>query len=286
MVDIGGLRLHIRESGVGGPVVIFESGIAASHLNWTTVQAGVARFTRACSYDRAGLGWSDVATTPRVTSQLVEELHALLAAAGIAPPYVFAAHSFGGLVVNAYAVKYPEQVAGILLVDALSPVEWLHPTGAQWAALRRGIRLSHRGALLARLGLVRLSLAMLLGGARRVPKLVARWSSGQAESVLSRLVTEVRKMPAETWPMVRAHWCQPKCFRAMGQYLESLPASSAEASEIGAPPAQIPVTILSAANSVPEQRGKHVITRHGHWIHLDDPELVMQAIREMVELVR
>jgi pimeloyl-ACP methyl ester carboxylesterase len=294
LVDIGGRRLHVSQAGQGRPAVIFEAGIAASSLNWTTIQAGVARFTRSCSYDRAWLGWSDLAATPRLISQLVEELHALLAAAEIPPPYVLAAHSFGGLVVNAYAVKYPEQVAGLVLVDPLPAGEWLRPSEAQWARLRRGIRLSRRGALLARSGLVRLSLAMLLGGARRVPKLVARWSSGQAESVLSRLVTEVRKMPAETWPVVQAHWCQAKCFLGMAAYLESLPASSAEASEASGPPANIPLTILSAANSTPEQiaerealalrstHGKHVITEYGHWIHLDDPELVIQAIREMV----
>ena len=295
MLDIGGHRLHIRDAGEGKPAVIFEAGIAASSLNWTIVQAGVARFARSCSYDRAWLGWSDLTASPRVISQLVDELHALLSKAGIPPPYVFAAHSFGGLVVNAYAVRYPEQVAGIVLVDPLQPGDWLRPSRAQLARLQRGIRLSRRGAILARSGLVRLSLAMLLGGARRMPKLVAKWSGGQAESVLSRLVTEVRKMPVETWPIVQAHWCQPKCFLGMAAYLESLPASSAEASEIGVPPAQIPLTIFSAANSMPEQiaereamalasaRGKHVITEHGHWLHLDDPESVIQAIRDIVE---
>ena len=278
--------------------MIFEAGIAASSLNWTTVQEAVSRFTHTASYDRGSLGWSDQANTPRLVSQLVEELHALLSAAQIRPPYIFAAHSFGGLLVSIYAVRYPELVAGLVLVDPLPARDWLQPDDAQWARLRRGVRLSRRGAFLARSGLVRFTLAMLLGGSRRLPKLIAKWSSGQGESVLSRLATEVGKMPPETWPMVRAHWCQARCFRGMAAYLESLPASSAEALEAGNPPPQIPLTILSAANSTPEQiaeretlasrsaHGKHVITQHGHWIHLDDPELVIQQIRDMVELLR
>ncbi|HYL37582.1 MAG TPA: alpha/beta hydrolase, partial [Bryobacteraceae bacterium] len=127
---------------------------------------------------------------------------------------------------------------------------------------------------------------------------IAKLSSGAAESVISRLVGEVQKMPPQVWPMVQAHWCLPKSFEGLAGYLESLPASSAEASVMSVP-ASIPITILSAANSTPSQlaeraamvnhstRGSHVIVPNsGHWIHLDQPELVNQAIQEMVDFVR
>jgi pimeloyl-ACP methyl ester carboxylesterase len=160
--------------------------------------------------------------------------------------------------------------------------------------LALGVKLSRRGAVLARIGVVRAALALLMAGGRVTPKLIARASSGRGETVISRLVGEVRKMPLETWPMVRAHWCDPKSFLAMAAYLESLPASAAEAARLD-PVETIPVTILSAANSTPEQieereqmalrspRGRHIIARKsGHWIQLDEPELVGAAIREII----
>ena len=278
--------------------MILESGIAASSLNWTALQAEIARFTRACAYDRAWLGWSDPAATPRIASQLVVELHSLLAAAAIPAPYVLAGHSFGGLLVQLYAAAYPDQVAGLVLIDPLSASEWAGVTGQRLRILRWGIRLSRRGALVARLGVVRFSLALLSGGGRKIPKLVARLTSGRAESTLSRLVGEVQKMPPQVWPMVRAHWCHPKAFLGMAEYFRALPASAEQAAALSDLP-RIPVSILSAASSTPAQlaerdaiasrspHGKHiVIPDSGHWIHLDQPQLVLETIREMVELVR
>jgi len=296
LVDVGGRRMHLVESGAGSPVVVLESGIAASCLNWTNIHAEVARFTRVCSYDRASLGWSDAAKTPRVTSQLIDELHEVLKAANISGPYVLAGHSYGGMLARAYAAKYPDEVAGFVLMDPLPAGEWMRPTDEQARILRWGIRLARRGALLARLGIVRVSLKILSAGGRRVPKLVARLSSGQAESTLSRLVGEVQKMPRETWPMIQAHWCRPKGFLAMSEYFNSLPRSAAEAAACPEPSPEIPVVVLSASNSTPAQlaersamarnsrRGAHIVAeKSGHWIHLDEPDLVVNAIREMVE---
>lgn len=298
MLDIGGRRLHLVDSGQGSPAVIFEAGISATSLNWTLLLAPVARFARACAYDRGSLGWSDPAPAPRVTSKLIDELHALLSRSAIPPPYLLVGHSFGGMLVRAYAGKYPDQVAGLILIDPLSPTEWMNPTETRLRLLRRGVMLSRRGAVLARFGLVRLALALLSGGGRRLPKAIARLSSGTGESVISRLVGEVRKMPPEVWPMIQAHWSRPSSFRGMADYLESLPASSAEAAGI-ALPASIPLTILSGRDSLPthlEERdalakrsrlGDHIIARKaGHWVHLDEPELVVRAIQEMVDLIR
>jgi pimeloyl-ACP methyl ester carboxylesterase len=289
---IGGL--HLIDRGASGPAVIFESGISATCLNWTQVRADVERFARACTYDRAWLGWSDPAKSPRTTSTIVDELHALLEAAQISPPYILVGHSFGGMLVRAYAARYPGDVSGLVLVDPLSPNEWLNASPAQERMLRFGVKLSRRGALLARIGVVRAALALLMAGGRRVPQSIAKLSSGRGESVISRLVGEVRKMPVETWPMVRAHWCLPKSFLGMAAYLESLPLCVAEAVAMGVGEA-IPVTVLSAANATPEQleerdqmsrrspRGRHIIARKsGHWVQLDQPDLVVEAIREMV----
>jgi len=295
MIDIGGRRLHVVEGG-RGPAVVFESGISATCLNWTQIRAEVERFARVCTYDRAWLGWSDPARSPRTTSAIVDDLHALLEAAQISGPYVLVGHSFGGMLVRAYAVRYPVDVAGLVLVDPLSASEWMRASPSKARLVRLGIRLSRRGAWLARVGVVRASLALLMAGGRRVPQRIARLSSGRGESVISRLVGEVSKLPPETWPMVRAHWCQPKSFLGMAAYLESLQASASEAAAIGVPET-IPVTLLSAANATPEQleereawarrspHGQHIVARKsGHWIQLDEPELVVAAIRDMAGL--
>ena len=297
MIDIGGCRLHLIESG-DGPPVIFEAGISATCLNWTQVRGEVARFAAACTYDRAWLGWSDPARSARTTSTIVDELHALLAGAGISPPYILAGHSFGGMLVSAYAARYPDHMAGLVLVDPLSPSDWLNFSPAHARMLKLGVKLSRRGAALARIGVVRVSLALLLAGGRRVPQWIAKLSSGRGESTISRLVGEVSKMPPETWPAVRAHWCLAKSFQGMAAYLESLPASAREAETLGEP-AAIPITILSAANATPQQlserdalarrspHGKHIIAaKSGHWIQLDEPELVVEAVRAMVEVIR
>lgn len=293
LVDMGGHRLHLIERG-SGPAVVFESGISATCLNWTRVRGEVERFARACAYDRAGLGWSDLAASPRTALAIIDDLHALLEAARIPKPCILVGHSFGGLLVRAYAAKYPAEVAALVLVDPLAPSEWLNASPAHVRMLRLGVKLSRRGAWLARIGVVRAALALLMSGGRLVPKLVARASSGRGESVISRIVGEVRKMPPETWPMVRAHWCEPKSFLGMAAYLESLPRSAAQAAELSVP-AMIPMTVLSASNSTPEQleereaiarrspRGRHIVARKsGHWIQLDEPELVVEAIREAI----
>ena len=295
LVDIGGTRLHLLESGAGQPAVILEAGIAASCLNWTSLQAELARSTLACSYDRAGLGWSDPTNSPRTISNAIAELHALLTAAQIPPPFILTGHSFGGLLVRCYAAKYPNQVAGLVLLDPLATSEWLTPSESQRKVLKRGAMLSRRGSLLTRFGVVRFGLATLASGLQFIPKLVARAaSSGTGESAISRLVREVQKMPPETWPIVKAHWCQPKSFLTMANYLESLPDSAAQGSALGQLPGHIPITIISASNSTAAQlaerdalarhslHGKHIIaTKSGHWVHFDEPELVLQAIREM-----
>jgi pimeloyl-ACP methyl ester carboxylesterase len=141
--------------------------------------------------------------------------------------------------------------------------------------------LSRRGALLAHLGVVRFALDLLMSGSRFIPKLLARASSGRGALVTDRLVGEVRKMPAHVWPAVRAHWCLPRSFRTMAEYLERLPETCREASSLSLPPT-LPVTTISAAASPEPVRSAHASysTRHitdpasGHWIQLDNPALV------------
>jgi len=118
MLDIGGYRLNLNCTGSGGPTVILESGLGEPARSWTGVQAGVERFTRVCSYDRAGYGRSDPGPQPRSSLQIAGELHALLATAQESGPYVLVGHSFGGYNVRVYAGLYRNEVSGAVLVDS------------------------------------------------------------------------------------------------------------------------------------------------------------------------
>ena len=121
LVDVAGKKMHIDCMGEGSPAVILNSGLGDTYLSWTKVQPQIAKFARVCSFDRAGLGYSDPSSQPRTSKVIAQELHALLQAASVAPPYVLVGHSMGGFDVRLYASLYREQVAGMVLVDASHP---------------------------------------------------------------------------------------------------------------------------------------------------------------------
>jgi pimeloyl-ACP methyl ester carboxylesterase len=121
-VNIGGRQLDIYCSGNGSPVVVLESGWGTSNRVWKYVFPVVARMTRVCSYDRAGLGFSDAGPMPRDADAIVTDLHALLKRAGVQPPYVVVGQSFGGLYARLYASRYPRDVAGMVLVDPTTDI--------------------------------------------------------------------------------------------------------------------------------------------------------------------
>jgi pimeloyl-ACP methyl ester carboxylesterase len=296
MVDVDGQRLHLVCAGTGSPTVVFESGIAASSLSWTRVLPGVATFTRACAYDRAGLAWSDPPRRPRTLARMIDELHTLLTNAAVPEPFVLVGHSFGAFLVCAYASQHPTDTAGIVLVDP--PSEWHQPTREQARRLWGAIQLSRVGALLARLGVVRACLALLSGGAPGVPRNFVKIFGPTAARTLERLVGEVRKLPAEVLPIVQALWCQPKCFRSMADHLGALDETAAFVAGLTALP-DVPFVVMSAGDQPSEtiaahrrltrlsSQGRHVVAATGgHWIQFDEPELVISAIRDVVDRAR
>ncbi|HET9743956.1 MAG TPA: alpha/beta hydrolase [Terriglobales bacterium] len=294
MVDIGGFRLHLYESGNvhGKATVVLESGISASSLNWRAVQGEISKFARVCSYERVGLGWSELCETDCTPASLAAQLHVLLQAGGITGPYLLVGHSFGALVVRAFAACWPDETIGLVLVDPLDPAEWTPISDEQRRMIAHGVALSRRGALAAKVGVVRLCLSLLMAGNRALPRLAAKLWSGRASVVTDRIAGQVRKMPAETWPLVAMHWKQPKCFEGMARHFECLERSVAEMSI--APALNIPVTILVGTQNEhpadPREYAKKVSPRaklvyasgSGHWIQLDEPELVVNTVREMI----
>lgn len=121
LVDIGGYKMHIHCTGQGTPTVLLDSGLGDSYLSWHKVQPQIAQFVRVCSYDRAGLGYSDSSPRPRTSKDIAEELHLLLHHAGITGPLILVGHSLGGFDVRLYASLYRSEVAGMVLVDSSHP---------------------------------------------------------------------------------------------------------------------------------------------------------------------
>jgi pimeloyl-ACP methyl ester carboxylesterase len=292
MVDVGGHRLHVVCEGAGEPAVVFESGIAASSLSWVRVRRDVAQFTRACAYDRTGLGWSELSRSPRSVPRMIAELRAVRAHAAGGGPAVLVGHSFGAFLVCAYAAQHPDDVAGLVLVDP--PSDWHELTPRQAFMLRGGVQLSRIGEGLARAGVVRACLALLTGGAPGVPRNFVRVFGPTAARTLERLVGEVRKLPEDVHPIVSALWCQPKCFRAMGQHIAALEEMAQTVAAISALP-HVPLIVISSgdqpADTLGRQRqlarlspkGRHVMaSRSGHWVQFDQPDLIVERVREVV----
>ena len=124
VLDVGGYRLHfycVGKNQKGSPTVVLDSANLGTVSNWVWVQQAISSTTRACAYDRAGIGWSDLSPQPHDTRQNAQALEALLQKAKIAPPYVLVGHSFGGLFVRMYAELYPDKIAGMVLIEGTNP---------------------------------------------------------------------------------------------------------------------------------------------------------------------
>ena len=149
---VGDHRLHLYCQGTGGPTVVLFNGMGEFSASWARITDPVSATTRVCAYDRAGQGWSDDVASPQDGVTAARDLHAVLAAAGEHGPYVLVGHSIGGPYAMTYAATYPEQVAGMVLLDSSSPYQFTavpaYPT--QYALMRRGLAIL---PTLARVGL-------------------------------------------------------------------------------------------------------------------------------------
>jgi len=298
LVRVNGRRMHINVTGEGTPTVVFESGMGASCLSWTLVQPQVAQFTRAVSYDRAGHGRSDPVHEPLTARQIAQELSTLLDAAGVPGPYVLVGHSFGGYVIRMFAHLHHDKVAGMVLVDSLHPAEWKNPTTEQLRMIEVGLRYAWIAVWLARLGFVRFCLARLARGSPRLGWAAASAFGVDTAAAVQRIAGEIRKLLVPILPIVRAFWSQPKNFMSLGQHVAALPVSAAQAAAVSSL-GDLPLVVLSrnhheAAYSDWQRDlarlssdGRHLVASDsGHWIHLDHPELITRAIRQVVTAAR
>lgn len=292
-ITIGrGCNLYMVEKGSGSPTVILEAGISATHLNWRHIQNQVSQFAFTASYDRCGLGWSSQSQSARTPGNICRELHTLLEVAGLKGPFVLVGHSFGGLVMRRYALLYPEDVVGVVLVDPMRCEEWPPLDPAKQSEIERGKRLIRYASPIVHCGLARLAVRSAFRYSGKLSGQLAGATGAGGHHVLHRIKTEVGKMPPEVWPVVAAHWSRPGFYKGMRKHLDSIPDTVREM-DAAEPIRNIPVTVLTPGQSMPLSEadlariGDHatqvIAPASAHWIHLDEPELVIDSIRKMVQ---
>jgi pimeloyl-ACP methyl ester carboxylesterase len=286
LVDIGGRNIYLECRGEGSPTVILESGAYARGDVWTRdleqpegertmVLPAVARFTRVCTYDRPGTvtvrnpsldpygplfypSRSDPAPQPRTTQDMVDELHALLTAAEIPGPYVLVGHSAAGLVTRLYASEYPDQVVGMVLLDSTNENTWLRfqeaLTPDQWQVFEAQT-VTNQDLLDA------------------YPEAERMWTAPLADDATSGQVRQARKEEQlHPMPLVVLMHGIP-----FGDPFPGWPADTMEAIMLDLQ--KDLVTLVPNAHF-------GIATESGHNIHQDQPDLVIDAIRDVVDAVR
>ncbi len=284
LIDVGGHRLHYHTTGEGPIPVILEAGGGGWSLHWSRVQPEVAKFAQVLAYDRAGMGWSEPSGTPRTSHQIAEELHSLLHAASIPGPYALVGHSAGGYYVRMFAHLYPEEVAGLVLVDPSNEERTLSLTEQQRHDIAaRGLRQGYWRSALAYVGFVRLYVACA------PPESLSHDSANLTEN--ERLI-ELALAQRPTHLLANAqegagNLESAEQMRDAGN-LKDLPLRllTAERDDPNSPGMESRLHMHERLTHL-SSRGRHVtVPQSGHFIHLDQPEAVVQAIREVLDEAR
>jgi pimeloyl-ACP methyl ester carboxylesterase len=267
MVDVGGYRLHIHCTGAGSPTVVIESGWGDSSAGWGWVQPEVAKTTRVCTYDRAGMGWSEASPQPRMAREYALELHNLLAKANEPGPYVLVGHSMGGYTILVYAHDYPAEVSGLVLIDSQDL------PAADAAASRPAPKPGKVSvlALLARVGLARL-LAGPLGAVQNLPP-----GDKQAYKAVSVTPRDIQTFLDEGKGMAEGG-AQARAVTTLGS-LPLIVLSRGKDQDARHTAAQASLLQLSSNSQ------QLFADQSGHRIMIDQPEAAVNAIVKMVEMV-
>ena len=290
LVDIGDYRLHLHCLGSGGPTVVLESGAGGIWLDWDLVQDSIAQVTKACSYDRAGFGWSDGANQPQAPERVASDLRVLLERAGVETPYVLVGHSVGGIYVRSFANQFTLDVVGMVLVESSHE--------------NQGTRMP------AEMAEVDAGLMRLLGICRAVAPFGIMRLLNVAESFTSGLPFPDEKKQAYVATMNRTGYCRSltdeyaaadDATRQPGRptTLGDLPlavitagprqptdGAVAEVSEVQAR-ADSTWRVLQAELFGLSTNAVHVIAdESGHYVQFDQPEVVIDAIRQIVTSIR
>ncbi len=289
-VRVQGKRFYVCEMGEDGPAVVFESGLVASTLNWLDVQQAVSAGCKTFSYDRLGLGWSGASDSERTPRNLAAELRSLLRESGVVGPYVLVAHSYGALIVRAFAVEYPQDVAGMVLVDPMRTEGWLPSNVGGQHIMKGGRNLMWRALIPTWLGLTRIAVRSLVKPTRFRLELMKRLLGKNGGRAAGRMTRELCKMPAGVHGEIVAQWSLPGFYAGSAAHIRGIPASVREMQsmrQVEGIPATIlrptggPLTADEFAHCVGLCVHNVVVDGSGHWMHLDKPDAVVAAVVHM-----
>ena len=276
MVDVGGgRRLHLYCKGaVSGPSVVIEQGAGSPSILWWPIQDRIAAVARACTYDRAGYQWSDNARRTRSLAARVDDLHAVLMRGAVPGPYVLVGHSYGGPVIRCFARRYPELVAGMVLVDTPEEGVIFRASYKRYAAQLRAFAWVLEAA--ARLGLVRLAL---------------RWMTDLPDG-----------LGKQAFAALKANLARADFFRAMADD----PVSLGNADGFGGA-GEWPLVVITHGVAFPgpaavledgwaegqarlaqlSPQGRLTVARESnHMVHADQPAVVIDAILSVIAAVK
>jgi pimeloyl-ACP methyl ester carboxylesterase len=271
LVDVGGYRLHINCSGTGSPTVVIDAGQGDWSTSWHFVQQEVAKTTRICTYDRAGMGWSEPGPLPRDAAHFAKELHALLQNANVPGPYVLVGHSLGGASVRVFVGEHASEVAGVVFVDSMNPGQATQPHVQAQSQSDAGSQPFSLQAALARFGIARLIV--------KLPVIASMVGAGQEAY----------------YPL----YVRPQSLQAADNELQGIAASLAQADAVKTF-GDLPLIVLTARlNTNPgwplwqkellelSSNSQQLFAESsGHIIQSDEPEAAVAAILQMIEQVR
>ena len=305
LFDVGGWGLHLNctgEARASQPTVILEAGLGDFSVEWSLVQPGVAKFARVCSYDRAGDGWSDLGPHPRTLRQIVYELHTLLDKAGVKPPLALVGHSYGGWLVRLYASTYPADIAGMALVEAGADNPWrMLPDGkltrSSDLATGQPVPAVKTSNPLRVSDIPPEALSQMKAGAQQLAK-------HPNEPPRDKLPPDAQRMRA--WALAQLGHVAAAVNPFEHEELAGLRAERAKSEH---PLGDMPLIVLTRGKSeengpdgktleeehrrvhtamaAMSRNGKLVVAANsGHHVQLEEPELVIKAIRDLLEAAR
>jgi pimeloyl-ACP methyl ester carboxylesterase len=270
LVDVGGYKLHLDCRGEGSPTIIMDAGLGGSSLDWSLVQPELARSTQVCTYDRAGMGWSDVGPEPRTPSKIAGELNVLLQNAGVPGPYVLVGHSLAGKNIRLFAAARPSDVAGMVLVDARSETLDVGVDVKAFADMLEGQATLY--AIARRLGIARLFGGAIMDTPLVPPNLATQIALFQTNpAAIAETTQEGMNRAADDDALAAADLGSiPLIVIAAGQNM-TRPDWAA---------AQTAMARLSANSELIVAEGS------GHAVHLDKPGIVIHAVLSVLGSAR
>jgi pimeloyl-ACP methyl ester carboxylesterase len=288
LVEIDGHRLHLHCQGSGSPTVVFESGLGGFSHDWSHLQPDLATTTRVCSYDRAGYGWSDDVAEPKTSAQTARDLHTLLGSAGEDGPFVLVGHSLGGLHVRSFAQLFPDEVAGMVLVDSAHEQQ-----ATRLAMLAPLDDVQSSGLTLCR-RLAPLGIPRLLGihdeaipdSLSIPPEVESAWASRLYQNRFCATVSD-------EFTAIQVETSRPESPEHLGDLPLTVLTSDRDLTVDQEPVAGITIADLAAANRVAgdlqaelaalsTDSVHRVVPDAGHYIHWDQPAVVLDSIDEVI----